>query len=337
MAEMDFGREEGALCPLHPGRVATGTCTRCGNFMCDACSQGGAQALCPTCRERVGAEAPAFALSRENWSVGALLETCWDAFKREWVMICVGFLIFIAASMVGSVVSQVLGFMSGLSDHWGVKGVFIVTGYLLSTVLQGLVTLGYLRMLFDVLDGRKADLGRLFTQFHKAVPYLLTTLLSFVVMVPVLLLVVGGVLGTLALSGGLSALQGADWMGAAGSQDTSAELVRVMRELGPSLLLAMFVGVALYCFPGGWLLMPLALLQPELARSENPTALGTLRRCFAYARGERLSMLGVLLLGIPLGLAGTLACCVGLIPAMGLLQLLIAGLYLTLSNGVEEG
>ena len=335
MAEMDFGRGAGALCPLHPERAASGTCTRCGNFMCDTCSEGGLQASCPACRERTGV-GQAFALSRDNWSVGALLESCWDAFKREWVMICVGVLIVVAGSLVGNIVSQILSFIGGLVDHWAVMGLFFIIGFILSTVVQGLVTIGFMRMLFDVLDGRRADVGRMFTQFHKAVPYLLTTLLTFALMVPVVLLIFGAGLGAAALTGGLGALQSVDWTALDGAE-ASEELVRSMGALGPSLAVMLLVSGALYIFLGMWLFLPLVLVQPELARSENPTAVETLRRCFAYARGQRLPMVGVFLLGSVISLAGIMACCVGVLPAMGLFQLMIAGLYLALSNGVEEG
>jgi hypothetical protein len=335
MAEMDFGRGAGALCPLHPEQRASRTCQRCGNFMCDTCSEGGMQLTCPSCRERAGL-GHAFALSREQWSVGALLETCWDAFKREWVMICVGVLIVIAGSLVGNVISQILSFIGGMADHWAVTGLFLVIGFIVSTVVQGLVSLGFMRMLFDALDGRRADVGRMFTQFHKAVPYLLTTLLTFALMIPVVVLIFGGALGAAALTGGLDAIRNADWMGANGGQDTSAELVRVLGSLGPSLAMMIVVGGALYVFPGLWLMLPLMLVQPEMARSENPNPIETLRRCFAYARGQRLSMTGTLLLGGVITLAGFLFCCVGVLPAAAFFQLLLAGLYLALSNGVEE-
>ncbi|MCY1017682.1 hypothetical protein [Pyxidicoccus sp. MSG2] len=335
MAEMDFGRGAGALCPLHPEQRASRTCTRCGNFMCDTCSEGGIQLTCPTCRERAGM-GHAFALTRERWSVGALLETCWDAFKGEWVMICVGVLIVIAGSLVGNVVSQVLSFIGGMADHWAVTGLFLVIGFILSTVVQGLVSIGFMRMLFDVLDGRRADVGQMFTQFHKAVPYLLTTLLTFALMIPVVLLIFGVALGAAALTGGLDALRSADWMGANGGNDPSAELIRVFGSLGPSLAVMLLVFGGLSVFPGMWVILPLMLVQPELARSENPNPVETLRRCFAYASGQRLAMLGTSLLGGVITLAGVLACCVGVLPASAFFQLMLAGLYLTLSNGVEE-
>ena len=328
MAEMDFGRGAGALCPLHPEQLATGTCTRCGNFMCDTCGEGGTQTLCPTCRERAGL-GQTFPLSRDSWTVSALLSTCWAAFTREWVMISVGVLIVIAGSIVGQIASQILTTIGGLADNVALLVVFGVLGYLVSTVIQGVVSIGYVRMLFDVLQGQKADLARVFTQLHKVVPYLLTTLLIFVLMVPLVILILGA-----AVVAGLAtgALTGMDW-----SALGSIPAEQVVESLGLEAIVVMaLVAFALYIFPGMWLIMPLLLMQPELAWTERPTAMQTLRRTFAYARGQRMSMLGASLLGGVIVMGGLAACCVGMIPALGLFNLMMAGLYLTLRNGAEE-
>lgn len=42
----------GAVCAVHPAVPATGTCTRCGSFVCAACTQGGP--YCEKCRALVG-------------------------------------------------------------------------------------------------------------------------------------------------------------------------------------------------------------------------------------------------------------------------------------------
>jgi hypothetical protein len=334
MAEMDFGRGERALCALHPEQTASRTCARCGNFMCDTCGQGGTQALCPTCREREG-RGDAFPLGRDTWTVGALVDTCWEAFKREWVMLCVGVLLVVAASFVGQIVSQVLSVVGGLVDSFAITVLFLFLGYLASTVVQGVVSLGFLRMLFDVLEGRKADVGRVFSQLHKAVPYLLTLLLMFLLLLPLFLLMLVAALGAAAATGGLEALESVNWTalveGAGGE-----EAARGASALLPTLWWMLLVAGLVYLFPGLWLLTPLLLVQPELAYTERPTAVDTLRRCFAYARGQRLGMVGTALLGFVLIIAGILACCVGVVPATGFFNLLVAGLYLSLRTGAGD-
>ncbi|NMO18230.1 hypothetical protein HPC49_18200 [Pyxidicoccus fallax] len=334
MAEMDFGGGTRALCALHPGQAAASTCTRCGNFMCDTCSVGGTQALCPGCCERAGVR-HTFALRRDTWTVSTLMDACWEAFKREWVMVSVGVLVVIAASFAGQIVSQILSMMGGVVDNIAVTVLFAIVGYIASTVVQGVVSIGFMRMLMDVLNGGKADLMRIFSQLHKTVPYLLTTLLMFALMLPLLLVVVGAGLGTLAATVGLGALDGIDWT-ALNGPNPSGQVVEDVASLAPGFIAAGLVAVALYIFPGLWLITPLLLVQPELAHTENPTAMGTLRRCFAYARGERLPMVGTVLLGSLAMLAGVFACCVGMIPAAGFFNLMVAGLYLTLRNGADE-
>jgi len=81
--------------------------------------------------------------------------------------------------------------------------------------------------------------------------------------------------------------------------------------------------------------LPLYLLQPELTLNEDVSPMQALRNCYTLARGERLSLFGVGLLVMALVLVGLLACCVGIFPALGLGQLLLAGLYLALRNGSE--
>ncbi|HZI12748.1 MAG TPA: B-box zinc finger protein [Myxococcus sp.] len=332
MAEMSFGRGGRALCPLHPEQVASQTCVRCGNFMCGVCSEDGTLSLCPTCRERTGTAR--FPLSRDNWSVGALLDYSWTTFQREWVMVCVGLLIVFGASLAGQVISTVLSSIGQATESTAIIILTVLAGFLISTVVQGLVATGYMSMLLDVLNGQRADLGRLFTQFHKAVPYLLTMLLIFAIFIPIILLIFGGSLLVAVATGLLAGLD----LSREGLEGISAqELVNVFTTAGTALIGTLSVAFVLYLVVLTWLGLPVMLVQMELAANESPTALGTLRRCFAYAKGQRLSMLGVSLLGMLIGIAGFLACCVGIIPAMGLFYLMLAGLYLSLRNGAEAG
>lgn len=328
MAETEF--TSGASCPLHPGFEAVGTCSRCGNFMCRTCSEGGSQAWCPACRQREGV-GQAFPLNRENWSVSGLMDLSWDAFKREWVMLCVGVLIFLAGSFAGQVVSQLFTMFSGLTESVVVIVLGFVIGMIGSYAIQGAVTLGFLRMCMDVLDGRRADLGRMFSQFGKIPAYLGTLFLSFLLMLPLLVLIVVGAVGAGLATGTLS------WSELWALKDLPpAEMDAALRPMVPGFAVMGLVALALYIFPGGWLLTPLILMQPELARTESPGAVETLRRCFAYSRGQRLPMVGTVLLGGLLAMVSVFLCCLPVIPALGFLQLLMAGLALALSNGAEE-
>ncbi|MFP2959566.1 hypothetical protein ACLEPN_17420 [Myxococcus sp. 1LA] len=328
MAETEF--TSGASCPLHPGFEAVGTCSRCGNFMCRTCGEGGSQAWCPTCRQREGV-GQAFPLNRDNWGVSELLDVCWVALKREWVMLSVGVLIFFAASIAGQVVSQIFSVVAGVVDSIAVTVLAFLLGTIASYVVQGAVTLGFLRMCMDVLTGQRADLGRLFSQFHKVPAYLGTLFLSFVLMVPLLLLIVLGAVGAGLATGTVSWAQLMELGGLSPQEMESA-----MTPMLPGFMVMGLVAFALYIFPGGWLLAPLILMQPELARTDSPRVVETLRRCFVYARGQRLAMIGTLMLGGFIVMVAFFLCCFPAIPAGAFVYLLLAGLSLTLSRGAEE-
>ncbi|WP_191264333.1 hypothetical protein [Comamonas sp. JC664] len=328
MAETESGA--GASCPLHPAFEAVSTCTRCGNFMCRTCSQGGSQAWCPACLQREGM-GRSFPLNRENWSVSGLLELAWEAFKREWVMLSVGMLIFMAASFAGQVFSQIMSLIGGVADSIVATVLLFCVGALGSYVIQGAVTLGFLRMSMDVLNGQRADIARMFSQFGKVPVYLGTLLLSFLLMTPLLVLIVVVSVGAGLATGSVS------WSELTALLDMSeSELSGSMAAMMPAFTVMGVTALLLYIFPGAWLLTPLVLLQPELARTDSPGVVESLRRCFAYAKGERLAIVGTLLLGGLVVLAGFLLCCLPSIPALGLFQLMLAGLHMSLSNGAEE-
>ncbi|NVJ25151.1 hypothetical protein HUW62_28385 [Myxococcus sp. AM011] len=328
MSDSDFGRGRGASCPLHPDHLAQRTCTRCGNFMCDTCSEHGAQAHCPTCREREGL-GRAFPLDRGNWSIGDLVEVCWDRFKREWVMLSVAAIIFFAASIMGSFISQMLSFIGGMAGSTTVIVLTTIVGTVASYVIQGMVGLGFTRMCLDVLQGQRADLGRMFSQLPKLVPYLLTMLLSFAVMLPVIILCVGV---ALAVFVGMSGVSLAEL-----DLDSTESFTRAVTNTSPQVFVATFaVGIGLYIFPGMWLIMPLVLVQPAIANEEAPGPVETLKRCFAAAKGQRLGMFGTMALGCVGLMVGIILCCLPVLPALGFFQLLLCGLYLSLSKGAEE-
>lgn len=326
MSETDFGGARGATCPLHPERLASRTCTRCGNFMCDTCSEEGTQTQCPNCRAREGV-GRRFPLDRHNWSIVGLVESCWEGFKREWVLLSVGAFLFFAASIMGSLISQLLSFIGGASGSTVFMGLMVIVGTLGSWVVQGIATLGLLRICLDVLNGQRADMGRFFSQLNKLLPYLLTLLLSILLMLPVVILCLGGALVTL--------IAMSDF--ALSELFTSDVLMEALTGASPQTYLAMgAVGFLLYLGPGLWLTMPLVLMQPALVATDNPSPVETLRRCFTYAKGQRLPMFGVMAIGVCFLLIGVMLCCLPGLPAMAFFQLMLAGLYLSLSRGAEE-
>jgi hypothetical protein len=276
--------------------------------MCDTCSEGGTQATCPECRERAGLHA--FPLNRANWNFSALWDYTWEAFKREGLMLSLGALCLMVMTFIVQAVGGILPLIGKAVGSDALNIVLQIIATTVQTVVNGVLGLGFLRMVFDVLQGGKADVGRLFSQLHKAVPYFVTTLLVFLIFfVPTL--VVGGVATGVAYALG-------------GFEDKTVLFV----VLGATGVLAL--GPAIYFG------LPTVLVQPAMVLEESFSSTDYIRHAYTLARGERLSILGVGIVCVLLAIAGFLACCVGLIPGMALIQLLLGGLYLSLRTADNE-
>lgn len=310
MTDMGFGGMGSGMgraqCALHPDQPAMSTCTRCGSFMCSTCAEGGTQTLCPSCQQRLGL-GQAFPLNRDNWSFSALWDYCFEIFKREWLMLSVSMIVFFGVAFIVQFITGLLPVIGTVLKNQVLFVVLYIVTMIIQQAVQGTLGLGLMRMVLDLLQGEKLDIGRLFSQFHKMGTVLITTLLMFL-MIGIPLGVVGG---GVVLAGVATKAQ---W--------------ESMIPLGVGL--AVLVTIPLIYF-----LIPLSLMQAEIAYSENPTPIQVIRNCYVYARGERFSIFGVLIVAILVTMVGMVACCVGVLPAAGLTYLLIGGLYLSLRNGAE--
>ncbi|RJS20151.1 hypothetical protein DRW03_20570 [Corallococcus sp. H22C18031201] len=316
----DYGQGPGTPCPVHPDRGAKRACGRCGNFMCDICSERGMRSLCLACREREGFTA--FPLNRSNWTIGSLWELCWAAFQREWGMLSVAALILMGVSGGAQMFMNLVVAIGGASNSVALTVVLTLIVVIAQMLVQGLVQLGFLRVAFDVLHGRSVDLARLFSQMNKLVHYAMTMIVMMLVLfIPALLLISGGAVAVMLGMGGVEALR---------------HPATLLNNPGMLIAVTSAVGV-LGIIVCSYLLLPLYLLQPELAFCDDPPSpLEVLQRCWRYADGQRLRMLGVCVLMVVISLVGLLACCVGLIPAMALIQVLFAGMYLAVSREAED-
>jgi hypothetical protein len=308
MSETDLGGMghglAGAQCAIHPEQRATRTCTRCGSFMCSTCAEGGAQTMCPACLQRLGLESR-FPLNRENWNFSALWDYCFEIFKREWVMLSVAMIVFFGVVFAVQFVTSLFSSIGGATENTAVVVVATLIGTVLQQVVSGVMGLGVMRMIFDMLEGQKPDIGRMFSQIHKVGTYLLAVL--------IVLLMVGIPLGIL---GGIVA-----GLGAAIGWDSA-------------VWIAVGVGVLAF-FPLIYFTLPLYLLTAEIAYNDGASPMQMIRNCYVYARDERLSIVGVGFVAGLVAMAGVLACCVGVLPASGLTYLLMGGLYLALRNGAN--
>jgi hypothetical protein len=316
-----------AQCAVHPQTVATRTCARCGNFMCNECSLGGSELNCPKCRALTG---DAFPFTRTNHDFSRLWDLAFEAWKREWAMLCVGFIILMAAAMagglVGNVFSSVIQGIVGKSNTGAFIGALVI-GQIFVQFLQqaavGAMQMGWLRMMFDALRGGKADVGRMFTQLNKIPSFLGQWLIVFVMFgLPTLLYF--GIVAIVAIKVTGADLPGFDFQHKA----TTYEWQEFFGKVGPILALAVVVAIV----PLYWLYFTILLIPMEIVYG-NAKAWESIQRAFTIAKGFRLSIFGYSFVGGLVAIVGILACCVGVIPAAALAQMLIASLYLSLRNG----
>ncbi|MBI3182585.1 MAG: hypothetical protein HYZ28_10660 [Myxococcales bacterium] len=307
---MSFPASTGAMCARHPERAASGTCERCGNFTCDECYQGHTLPLCPACREKLGPGG--FTLRRDSWTFDALWSHVWEAFKRDWVLLSVAVLIFLGVNGVVSAIGGVL--QEAMKKSGGTAG--LVMGFLAvqvgQLIVQGIFELGLYRMYLDVVEGGKADISRIASQVSKLGRYIVQKLLVLVLL--------GVPLGLYLLL--VFAL-------AAGSAGFKPAAI----EENPSAIGIIAIGVLLAIVPIFYFALPLYFSTPELAHNEGVGPFQSIKNCFEIARGQRLIILGISLLSGLIAIAGVLVCCIGVLPAVALGQMLVTGLYLTLRNG----
>ncbi|AGC41723.1 hypothetical protein MYSTI_00365 [Myxococcus stipitatus DSM 14675] len=311
------------MCPLHPENLAQRTCTRCGNFMCDLCGEHGTQSQCPSCRKREGRTFP---LDRDNWTISGLFEVAWEAFKREWVMLTVCSLLFLMGIAVGGAISEVMKLI-GEKMGGAASVVFILMGTVLSWVVQGVAIMGMMRVCLDVIQGQRADVGRLFSQVSKVGTYVVSNLLAVAIFLPVILLCMAVMAGALVAVAGISL-----------TDLSSVSDFKQLMEMTQATVLLAAVGlcILIIAIPSIWMGMPLALVSVALADTDNPNVMDVIRKCFGYAKGQRLSMFGVAFLATLILIVSFLLCCLPMIPAMGFFYVLFAGLYLSLSRGEQR-
>ncbi len=308
----------GASCAAHASAPAVRVCDRCGAFMCAACVGEGDGSHCPACLERLGADA--FPLSRDAWTLGALMDHVWEAWKREWLMLSVAVLVLLgvvyAVAFAGQLIQMaVVGGGSALAqgDDTAAAGLLGLTVglnlffSLVQSLVSGLLMLGFNRMAYDVLMGRAAELGRLFSQFRKFPTLLLQQLILWgLILVPI------GLLAGILFAAGAFAGSGAD-------EDAVA--------------IGVLVAVLVLAVPLVWYVLGFFFAGYELAYDDEVGAWESIVRGWRLVSGARLATFGVMILAGLLGFLGILACCIGIIPSLSLAYVLLAGLFLTLRRG----
>ena len=168
-AVQDILPHNAAQCPIHPSIAARGVCARCGNFVCDGCTEQGRYAECLACRERGGF---AFRLTRDAWTIPDLARQAWATLKRNWVTLVPALFIMGLAFMLlggaqGAVQIAVLGIQSSQTP-FAMKSVLLSSG--LGLVLSLLVTpmlVGYIELCLHALRGRPVSVGTMFAPYAR--------------------------------------------------------------------------------------------------------------------------------------------------------------------------
>lgn len=298
--------------------------------MCDECSVQGTEPSCPRCRSLSGSDG--FAFTRDTFDFSSLWDHAFNAFRREWVMLSVAVVIFFGIVMAGgmvvnvinSVVMSLLGVKADPAQPFTLVRQFAISallsqtiGFAVNLVIQGVAVLGLYRVVLDVLIGKPADLARFFSQISRLGRYVVANLLLFVLVTLPLLLVVAGFIALAVFAIGFESLREASF------------------ETLPGLLLnPVVVGSTLLAVPVmliySAVVLPLSLFVPAeiLVSDASPTE--AIARVWNLASGHRLAVVGYTLAGGLVTLVGIFACCIGVVPALGLTYLLTLSLFLAL-------
>jgi hypothetical protein len=294
----------GARCAVHAETEALAVCTRCGNYMCAACSQSGRSGQCNACVERAGGTR--FPFSRDRWRFSGVVEYCWTRFKAEWLTLSLAALIFLALiyglAMVGVVAS--IAFMRAAAepaDGYDLPTLGIrIAVQAVQVLVQLWLQLGLFALALDTLEGRSPKLSTLFTRIDRFPAALLQ-----------LLIVYAGLLVLLAPVG--------------------LTYVLVPDETGTRQLAMLGVAVVL-AIPAFYLALGCGFGMLELVHNPSTSAVEALRTSFRVVHGHRLIVVGAGLFAAVVVIAGAIACCVGIVPALALGTLIMSGVFLALKT-----
>ncbi len=279
--------------------------------MCEGCSLGGSEPYCPRCQSL----APRVPFDRTSVTPGMVWDHVWESFKREWLMLLVSLLVLAACAVVVSLVAAIVQL------PFRARGdVAVTVGALLSQVVttagQAVFEVGFVRVLIDVLEGRKADVGRMFSQFPK---------IGTIVAQKVLIFVLFG-LPVAAYAAVLALIAAA----VNGIPLEKLDVDALLEGAGGAVFV---IGALIALVPIIYFLLPLVFANAELAYTDGVGAMESIKNIFVVSKHRRGDIVVTCLLTIVIVIVGMLALCVGLIPAAVLIQMMYVGLYLGLRNG----
>jgi len=289
-----------AQCAIHVGQPFTAICSRCGTYMCSACTEDGRFETCAACRARTGMGR--LTLRRDAWTFEAALRHAFAAYRQNFVTLTIAFVILCGVVILANSITG--GVQTALSDS-GLSTVVSAALFLVDSLIQGLLTLGLLSMSLSAARGEGAELKQLFSGIKLWRGWLVQMGLVYL---PVVVLI--------GIAGGIVALFQ--------YQLTNPTLLIILAALGLTsapALLYLFLGVAFG--------------NTELVAEPALGGVGSLRNAWRIARGQRVMLFGAFALVFVLCTLGLLACLVGVLFAASYSAVFFSTLYLTLRDGAE--
>lgn len=286
----------------------------------------GAEARCPTCRQLNPIGFP-FDGSAD---VTTLASHALNAFQREAAMCVVATMIFVAfligggviTNLVTTLVSSILGLhvdpvnpLRNLRDSGINFAVQQAVGTAVNMAVMGITLTGFYRLLIDVLEGKRADIGRMFTQVHLLPQYVLLHVILFLfITLPTWIYM--GVTVFLGIR-----MVGADW--------NHLERLRPQMLLSGEMVGLLLSSSVLYLAVAA-LVLPVSMFATMELIVGRCDALEAIKRAWDLGNGQRLRTLGYSLLAGVMLFLGFFACCVGLLAAVPVSLMLVLSLFLAL-------
>jgi hypothetical protein len=263
-----------------------------------------------------------FDLDRDNVTLTGLLAHASEAWSRDlasWVLAVflsfVGTGVVIAAQFIWNVVSGFQGADGdGGSALAAVDTLMSVLFQVLQTAVSGVFTMGFVAMGVRALNGKKANIGALFSQIPKVWKVLVQ---SFVIVVGLALIVLPILVVILLMFVGPVTL------------DTPMD--EIMDKAGRPFAIAGLVFLPVYVY----LVLGIIFAQSELAFNDDSGPISALVYSWRIARGRRLRILGVSIVAGLIMLGSMMLCGIGLLFGLPFATLLYVALYLALRNGAD--
>jgi hypothetical protein len=271
--------------------------------MCAICSEGGRYTLCGACRERAGVGP--FPFRRDAYTLGALFEYAWKAYKIHWqTLVGAVMFLFVSLLILGGIGMLFEFLFEGHPLPLGIAQALLLVPQL---VVQGTFVLGILHLAIKIARGEPTEVADVADVWRHLIPWLVQSLILFALFIP-----------AFAIMFGLAFL-----VPALGGSGASSTLVVVLASL-------LVVPLSIY------VVMGFAFANMEIVAQPNVGPIAGLRNSWLLTRGKRLELLLFGLVFFALYIGGVLMCLVGALFTLTYFALLFACYYLALRNGAAD-